>query len=316
MSYYGVIDLGSNTIRLVIYQLKKLSLHEPNPGFKRLVNSKDMAGLAAFVDSEGVFTPQGIDRAESVLSEHLRHASYFDCERVDIFATAVIRNAINRDEVVKELENRLDKPIHVLSGEDEAHLDFVGATCDRVIEEGLLIDIGGASTEIISIQDKTDKRRVSIPQGSLSSFADHVAGILPSKEEMKAIAQEFSHHLEAVSKTPKPVANLYGVGGSIRAATKMQATMEQSSRKVTTLIPADIEAMLHACIKNPDAYGHNALKAAADRIHTLTPGCCIIDVIMKTYKVQRLTLCKYGVREGYLIERMLSDTQNQIVSNK
>lgn len=306
MSYYGVIDLGSNTIRLVIYQLKKLSLHSTNPGFKRLVNSKDMAGLAAFVDSEGVFTTQGIDRAESVLSEHLRHASYFDCEQVDIFATAVIRNAVNRDEVVAELEDRLHKPIHVLSGEEEARLDFIGATCDRVIEEGLLVDIGGASTELISVHNGKSKRRVSIPQGSLSSFADHVAGILPTQAEMKAIAHEFEHHLYTLPKTPGAIPHLYGVGGSVRAATKMHAVMQQSAQKVTTLTPPDVSAILHACAQDPDTYGHNALKAAADRVHTLTPGCCILDVIMKAYEAQELTLCKYGVREGYLIERMLT----------
>lgn len=306
MSYYGVIDLGSNTIRLVIYQLKRLSLHSSNPGFKRLVNSKNMAGLASFVDNEGAFTPQGISRAESVLSEHLRHASYFDCKRVDIFATAVIRNAANRNAVVDELENRLNKPICVLSGEEEAHLDFVGATCDRVIDEGLLIDIGGASTELISIHDRVDRRRASIPQGSLSSFTNHVAGILPTKDEMKAISHEFTRHLEGLSRTPGPIPHLYGVGGSIRAATKMHAIMEQSARKVNTLTPSDIQAMLHACAKNPNTYGHNALKASADRIHTLTPGCCIIDVLMKAYGAEKLTLCKYGVREGYLIERMLS----------
>lgn len=309
MSYYGVIDLGSNTVRLVIYQLKKLSLHSPNPGFKRLVNSKDMAGLAAFVDSEGVFTPQGIARAESVLSEHLRHASYFDCERVDIFATAVIRNAVNRDAVVEELENRLGKRIVVLSGEEEAHLDFIGATCDRVIEDGLLIDIGGASTELISIKHGLDKRRASIPQGSLSSFADHVAGILPTKEEMKAISHEFEHYLQTLPKSSTIFPHLYGVGGSIRAATKMHAVLNQSSQKVTSLTPSDIEAILHTCAKNPNAYGHAALKAAADRVHTLTPGCCIIDVIMKAYGADILTLCKYGVREGYLIDRMLSQSQ-------
>lgn len=310
MSYYGVIDLGSNTIRLVIYQLKKLSLHSSNPGFKRLVNSKNMAGLAAFVDSEGVFTSQGINRAENVLSEHLRHASYFDCERVDIFATAVIRNAVNREDVVKELENRLHTPICVLSGDEEAHLDFVGATCNRVIEEGLLVDIGGASTELISIHNGKSKRRVSIPQGSLSSFADYVAGILPTKDEMKAIAHEFEHHLKTLPKSPGAIPHLYGVGGSIRAATKMHGVMGQSAQKITLLRPEDVTAILHACAKDPNTYGHNALKAAADRVHTLTPGCCILDVLMKAYAAQDLTLCKYGVREGYLIEHMLGETQS------
>ncbi|NGM17613.1 Ppx/GppA phosphatase family protein [Xiamenia xianingshaonis] len=308
MPRYAVIDLGSNTIRLVVYDVDKLRKHEVNPGFKRLVNDKAMAGLAAFINKKGAFSPMGVDRAASVLKDHVRHARYFDCKRIDIFATAVVRNATNCRDVVAELEERVGVPVNVLSGEDEAHLDFVGATCDRVIDRGTLIDIGGGSTELVSIRGGRDRERASVPQGSLSSFSDFVAGILPTADELKAIRKAFAKNLAATCDASAfSASTLYGVGGSVRASAKMRAVMDGTDEKPCTVTKGDIADILAACTADPNSYGHGALKACAERVHTLTPGCAVIGSLMKTLGADKLDICKYGVREGYLIERVLGE---------
>ena len=95
MPTYGVIDLGSNSIRLVIYEVKddRRSTYS-SKDFKSIINDKVMAGLAAFVE-DGVFTSDGVDRAVNVLKSHMKRVRYFGCKRVDVFATAVLRNAVN-----------------------------------------------------------------------------------------------------------------------------------------------------------------------------------------------------------------------------
>ena len=74
-------------------------------------------------------------------------------EKMEVFATAVIRNALNCEEAVAAIEEAAELPISLLSATDEAHLGFVGATCDRAIERGTLIDIGGGSTELTRIEN-------------------------------------------------------------------------------------------------------------------------------------------------------------------
>ena len=103
MPTYGVIDLGSNSIRLVIYEVKddRRSTYS-SKDFKSIINDKVMAGLAAFVE-DGVFTPDGVDRAVNVLKSHMKRVRYFGCKRVDVFATAVLRNAANCTEAVAEI---------------------------------------------------------------------------------------------------------------------------------------------------------------------------------------------------------------------
>lgn len=306
MPNYAVVDLGSNTIRLVVYEVKHA--HErtfTNKDFKSLINDKVMAGLSAYV-VDGVFTQDGIDRAISVLRGHAKHARYFNCEKMEVFATAVIRNAKNCDEAVIAIEEGAGLPISLLSAQDEAHLGFVGATCDRTVVRGTLVDIGGGSTELTRVEHDRDFDNASLGQGSLSSFAQHVRGILPTGDEMDAIAAALRTRLAAL---PRPDAyrtdTLFGIGGSVRAAAKMHAQATGATSRPKTMTKKEIHAILTWCRTDPDAFAHTALKASAERIHTLVPGCVILLELFDAFGAERLDVCKYGVREGYLIERML-----------
>ena len=165
MPNYGVIDLGSNSVRLVVYEVKddRRPVYT-NKDFRSLLNDKVMAGLAAYV-REAVFTQAGVERAASVLKGHLKRARYFQCKRIDVFATAVLRNCDNSAEAVAALQEAAGTRIALLSARDEAHLGFVGATCDRVIERGTLVDIGGGSTELHAHRGRARLREHEHPAG-------------------------------------------------------------------------------------------------------------------------------------------------------
>lgn len=306
MPNYAVVDLGSNSIRLVVYDVKDAHKRTcTNKDFKSFINDKVMAGLSAYV-VDGVFTQDGIDRAVSVLRGHAKRARYFDCEKMEVFATAVIRNALNCEEAVAAIEEAAELPISLLSATDEAHLGFVGATCDRAVERGTLVDIGGGSTELTRIESSLDFDNASIGQGSLSSFAQHVRAILPTPGEMDAIAEAFRKRFAGL---PDPDAYrseaLYGIGGSVRAAAKMHAQATGAAVRPKTMTKQQIHAILAWCRTDPDTFAHAALKASAERVHTLVPGCIILGELFDACGAERLDVCKYGVREGYLIDRML-----------
>lgn len=306
MPNYAVVDLGSNSIRLVVYDVKDAHKRTcTNKDFKRLINDKVMAGLSAYV-VDGVFTQDGIDRAVSVLRGHAKRARYFDCEKMEVFATAVIRNALNCEEAVAAIEEAAELPISLLSATDEAHLGFVGATCDRAVERGTLVDIGGGSTELTRIESSLDFDNASIGQGSLSSFAQHVRAILPTPGEMDAIAEAFRKRFAGLPNSDAYRSEaLYGIGGSVRAAAKMHAQATGAAVRPKTMTKQQIHAILAWCRTDPDTFAHAALKASAERVHTLVPGCIILGELFDACGAERLDVCKYGVREGYLIDRML-----------
>ena len=256
--------------------------------------------------ADGVFTQDGIERAVNVLRGHAKRARYFNCEKTEVFATAVIRNASNCEEAIAAIEEGAELPIALLSAQDEAHLGFVGATCDRTVARGTLVDIGGGSTELTRVEHDSDFDNASLGQGSLSSFAQHVRGILPTETEMDAIAAALRARLATLpDASAYRTETLFGIGGSVRAAAKMHAQATGAVTRPKTMTKKEIHAILDWCRTDPDAFAHTALKASAERIHTLVPGCVILSELFDVCGAERLDVCKYGVREGYLIERML-----------
>ena len=306
MPTYGVIDLGSNSIRMVIYDVKDDRRRTyTSKDFKSIINDKVMAGLAAFVE-DGVFTDAGIDRAVSVLKSHMKRARYFDCKRLDVFATAVLRNANNCHTAIAAIEARTGLAIKLLTARDEAHLGFVGATANAPIERGTLIDIGGGSTELTRIEGNRDFEDRSIPQGSLSLFTRYVRSIVPAPYELDVMACAFRAHLKTLPDLGAYRAEkLYGVGGSVRAAAKAIAQVKGLESRPRIITAQDVADVLAFVRENPNAFAHAALKASAERVHTVTPGCVVLDTLFKQLGADTLEIRKGGVREGYLIERIL-----------
>ncbi|MDR2716121.1 MAG: hypothetical protein LBB46_05200, partial [Coriobacteriaceae bacterium] len=302
---YGVIDLGSNSVRLCVYEVKddkKDSFTKKD--FRTLLNNKIMAGLSAHV-ADGIFTKSGITHAIDVLNSHNRRLRYFTCKRIDVFATAVLRNCMNSARAISKIEEATGLTITLLSEVDEAHLGFVGASSDAELDFGTLIDIGGGSTELTVVKDSKDSAHVSLPQGSLSSFALHVKSVLPSKDEQALIANALAKKLRRLpAYDAYRNENFYGLGGSVRAAAKVYAEINEEAPP-STMTKKQFGFLIDEYQKDPDRFAHNALKAVPDRLHTLVPGCLMAIALMDEFGGKYLNICSNGVREGYLIERML-----------
>lgn len=307
MRRIGIIDLGSNTIRLVAFDVsddpgKKLKPRE----FREVLNEKTVAGLSAYVDN-GLFTDAGIERASDVLQDHLKSAKNIGCKNVQVFATAVLRNCSNSADAARAIENETGLAIDIISGEEEAHLGFVGASINQKIEEGILVDIGGGSTELTHIERSRDLTNVSIPQGSVSSYADQVNLILPTLDECAQIREAFVGKLAQFrSVAAAREAALFGIGGSVRAVAKMLGRMNGSDKPQKLMTPSEVERVLQLLADDPSTFAHLAVKAAPDRLHSMVPGCIILREVMRSANATSLTVCKYGIREGYLRERVLS----------
>lgn len=302
MTRYGVIDVGSNTIRLVVYEVAD----DPAPAagkppFHSLINDKVMASLAAYV-TDGRFTDAGVERAVRVVGGHLRRAESLGCVRVDAFATAVLRNARNGKEAVKEISRRLDHPLVLLGGDEEARLGFVGASANRARRDGVLIDIGGGSTEISRIAEGKLVRTESIKTGSLTLYESCVEGVLPTPTEAQAIGSAFKEALGEVKGLDEFACRQgFGIGGSVRAAAKLIST----AARPKGLADSDVDAILMRFYADPGSFAHIAVKSVPERMHTVVPGCIVLSTLMGRLGIRELDVCKYGIREGYLIERML-----------
>ena len=173
------------------------------------------------------------------------------------------------------------------------------------------MDIGGGSTELTALSDEGRPRHhhgtgISLPQGSVSSYAQFVSLVLPEPAECRAIADAVHGHLSAVDDLAAYRApQLYGIGGSVRAIAKMQAQALELPAKPPVVQRAAVDRLFDRLEHDRSAFAHSAVKACPDRVHTLVPGMVIARTVMEVLGADTITVCKYGIREGYLMERML-----------
>ena len=301
MPKHAIIDVGSNTIRLCVYHVKKKEAHRPK--FKLMFNHKVMVGLSAYVEN-GVLSERGIVKAADVLRGHLATAKQFGCVSVHIIATAAVRNCVNSREACAVLAARTGCPIEVLAAGEEARLGFRGASLSVPIERGCLVDIGGGSTELSFAAPKAALTCASIPMGSLSVFAEYVTGLFPSPKEALEISGEFRRQLEDLFLGEVPADGLYGIGGSIRSIAKIYGACF-GCQKSASIDRDQIELLLRMSFDNPDALIHEAVRAVPDRMHTFICGCILLEELFAFLGVSHLRVCKFGLREGYLVEHVL-----------
>lgn len=302
MARLGVIDLGSNSIRLVVYETRRADATKP---FRTLVDEKKMAGLSAYA-TDGTLSAAGIARAADVLGDLLRLAANLDCARVDIFATAVLRNCANSEAATKAIEEAIGHEVRVLSAREEAHLGFVGASIGQPLEAGTLIDIGGGSTELTALAPDGDHAGASLPLGCVLAYADYVRCVLPTPAESRAIADAFRAELATLPNAEGYRSErLYGIGGSVRAVAKMIAVVWGDGVRPQSITTADMEGLFDLLQGDVSSFAHRAVKAAPDRLHSLVPGMIILRTLMEELGAREVVPCKYGIREGYLITHML-----------
>lgn len=301
---YAIIDIGSNTIRLAIYKVE-------NNRATLLLNKKISAGLASYVKN-GEMTAVGIDKACDSLAKFQFLLNHFQIEHRYAFATAALRNAANSASAVAEISKRAGIPITVLSGDEEATLDFVGASSVLQTESGLLIDIGGASTELVVYAQKKIQRTYSLPLGSLNTYDQFVTHLLPDRRERKlikaAVLQSLEKNTDLYGET---FASVCGVGGTIRATRKLNNVLFNLPLDTNEIKAPNIKKMIKLLENDEDddlISGETLdllLKVVPDRIRTILPGMIIFNVLLKQFQSEIIVVSDAGVREGYLYGRIL-----------
>ena len=297
----GVIDLGSNTIRLVVYQWDGEHL-------STLHNIKRISKNLQFIH-DAHMSKTGLDAIVSTVKELLALASVYDVENLHVFATASLRNIKNSHEAKAYLEEELQIPIRVLDGLEESRLGFEGIKRKMDLPlEGLAVDIGGGSTELSYFKYGSLIYASSLPIGSLNLYLNHVHGALPSASEEFMIRLEINQQLESVAwlKNLK-IQTLLGIGGSARAimrihqARHMIDTSIFDMRVSASLIHEMAQSTFYTDPVNAKIIG----QAIPDRFTTVIPGLLILDELIKLTHASDYHVSAYGVREGYLFDKMI-----------
>lgn len=289
---YAVIDLGSNTIRMNVYRLR-------NGKFRLLFSKKATAGIVSYV-KDGRLNREGICEICSTLESFKKVLEHLQIEQCSVFATASLRNIDNTEEVITQVKKKTGMKICLISGEEEGRLSFRGAAIQLSAEDGLFIDIGGGSTELVRFAEGKAQSSCSLPIGSLNLYNRFVHDIIPTAQERKEISLYVEGAL--LSSEVKPEGKLLAAaGGTARAVEKLLLRSGALERKGEVISLSQLEQLQQQLLSGSDA-AHMILRCKPDRIHTLIPGFLILKGVMQHFGCEQLKVCRNGIREGYLME--------------
>ena len=296
---YAIVDLGSNTIRLSVYNTLE------GGGFDLLFSEKEMAGIVNYID-QGILSRAGVDRACAALTSFRTLLGHFGMEEMHVFATASLRNIRNTDEAVQAIRRCTGIQVDVLSGSAEAELGYYGALLNCDLKAGAMFDIGGGSSEIMAVRDGAIQDAQSLPVGSLNLFNQCVTKIWPKKAELRDMQARIDQVLDTADLPEKRAKNACAIGGTARAVLKIANAYYGKSQENRTLTLAELETVTRVLVKRDTDARKLILRSCPDRIHTILPGILLMDTLGRSLCREQLFISKYGVREGYLCRKLLN----------
>lgn len=314
----ALIDVGSNTIRLSIYAIgaEAREIRQAVPGeqpddlgsFVRLFSKKSMAGLAGYVDDDNMLVQDGIDRACESLTYFKSIVDNLRIDETHVFATASLRNVDNSAEALSEICRRTGFDIELISSEEEALLGYSSFKHDCPIDHGVLMDIGGGSSEVVCFASNVPNFVTSIPLGSLKLFKKDVAGLLPTKKERRRICAQVEDECKrlGIDKLGKQEV-LCGIGGTARAAAKLMRRLLGKDPLESRFSFSELEQLVEVLAKDDARALELIIRTCPDRIHTVIPGLLVLYTVASSLQAEKMVVSKYGVREGYVCERIVKD---------
>lgn len=284
----AIIDIGSNSIRLVVYG-------GPPRIPATLFNEKVMAGLGRSLDATGAIPSSSIGMALRALARFRRLAEVMGVEQVRTVATAAVRDASNGDELLaRAAELGLD--VELLSGEQEAEAAALGVLSAIPDADGVVGDLGGGSLELTRVAGGKVLDRASFPLGVLRIAAlKNTRGALE-----KLVAQQLARAPWLNQARGLP---LYLVGGSWRALARVDMALSAYPLPIVhqyVMAPSSVPRLARTVADGNREQLRLVPSLTGSRIATLGEASALLAVLVKELQSKSLIVSAYGLREGLL----------------
>ena len=296
----AIIDIGSNSVRLVVYEG-----HSRSPAV--VYNEKVLCGLGRQVATTGRLDDDAVDRALRALARFRVLCDTMNAQEVFVLATAAARDADNGPAFLKAAANACNHRIELLSGAKEAQLSALGVVSGFHRPDGIVGDMGGGSLELVEVRDDVVGEGITMPLGGLA-LQDVSGGSVRRAERIVRAALE---------KAPEYLAHLqgrtfYAVGGTWRAL----ARLHQASRDYPLhvmhnymLPPEDGLDFLHL-VEEADVKTLKDIESVSEaRRPLLAYGAIVLGEIIRLGRPKDIAISAFGVREGLLYDRLPPEVQ-------
>ena len=306
----AIIDLGSNSCRLRITKIL-------DSGKIELVRyEKEYVRLSENMGSAKVLQPEPMNRTINALLKFKAICADLDNVRLIAVATAAVRQAVNQAEFLKRVQQEVGINFTIISGEREAYLDYVGVSRTLKIENGLIIDTGGASMEMILVDQGQAEELVSLPIGSvLLSQKYHLSDQIRAADLYDAAIK-----VDEMLSTQRWLnrarhTQVVALGGSNRALAKMYRwKLAQDPSTVQpvhglTMQTTEASQMMHELLATDRAGRANIRGINSSRADVIVGGLLPLMALLRQLSMPEVRFSNNGLREGLLFEYLDHETE-------
>ncbi|WP_288639291.1 exopolyphosphatase [uncultured Lentilactobacillus sp.] len=312
MDNLAVIDLGSNSVRMTISRISSDGTYET------VAEEKQYVRLSENMGAEKILQPEAIERTITALKSFKDIYSKLDHLTIKAVATAAVRQATNQKQFLKRVKNEIGINLDVISGSKEAYFDYVGVSETLPATNAVIIDTGGASAEIVLVQNGKVSNLISIPIGSVTLSAKFdLADEISAKEVFKAML--FVNKIFQSVWWLRNGLNLpiIGLGGSNR-------TLAKINRRFNNLLDTND---IHGYQLRDDSINETFERIIAmnleerkkvpginkERADIIVGGLIPVILLMNYLDSDRIMFSTSGLREGILFERLHDVIQENIL---
>ena len=294
-SSVAVIDIGSNSVRLVVYEAMARSLVS-------LFNEKTLCGLGREVQSTGLLAPDAVAKALTSLRRFRALCKTMKVGRVHAIATAACRDATNGPDFIAKAERICGVKIEILSGPREAKLSALGVISGVHKPDGIVGDLGGGSLELIDVRGNRVRQGVTLPLGSLA-LQD------ASDKSLKRAERIVRTDLSGVAQLKAGRGRtFYAVGGTWRALARIHIIQSEYPLRVMhgySIPAAEALDFAQRLRRLASANMLANIEAVADaRRPLLTYAALVLEYIIRVAKPKTIVFSTFGVREGLLYQML------------
>jgi exopolyphosphatase/guanosine-5'-triphosphate,3'-diphosphate pyrophosphatase len=292
----ALIDIGSNAVRCLLVRI--------SPGIEFEVLRQERVQTRLGAGQPGMLLQPAIRETLGAIRRFLREVREDVEPRVVAVATAAVRDAINRDELLKPLQCKERVAVRILSGEEEARLGAFAAVQTLSLRDGIVIDLGGGSLQISQVKAGGVNVTASVPLGAVRTTQRFFNNDPPTGRELSVLRAEIQQQVTSVLPSFSKGNDLVGIGGTVRTLASMRIAMldgAQPSRQGFRLQRSEISQLCGQMIQLPIRARGQLPGLKDERADIILAGAIVIEEVMAVGKYATLTVCKAGVRHGLLL---------------
>ncbi len=292
----AAIDCGSNSTRLLIADVEEGKL-------QNLYKQHVVTRLSDNVDTTNVISEDSKKRFIKVLRKYIRKIEEYDIQEIFCIGTAVFRNSNNSNEVIEEVKKRLNLEIRMISGEEEGILTCLGVQSSfEKLENYLIVDIGGQSTELIFDIDK--KLNIKSENIGVVSLSENYLQDNPVKENEENRAIEYFNQIfDYVDFHDRELIGVSGTFTSLGSIFLNQRNYDENEIDKITITQNSVDNIYKKLksLSVPQIM-NNYPNLDPKRAVTITSGIFLIANLLKKYKIKQLKVSKSDILEGLILK--------------